>query len=51
MRPDDVDVGSDTYLNVPIAEFGEALLRGMGWSGRSVPTPISVSQIPLHFEN
>lgn len=33
LRPDDVDVRSHTYKSVPVEKFGEALLRGMGWSG------------------
>jgi hypothetical protein len=33
LRADNVDVNSDSYVNVPIADFGAAMLRGMGWSG------------------
>lgn len=29
----DLSVDSETYQKVPIADFGAALLRGMGWSG------------------
>jgi G patch domain and KOW motifs-containing protein len=29
----DLDVESDAYRKVPIADFGAALLRGMGWEG------------------
>ena len=32
-QADDVDVESDAYAAVPIAEFGAAMLRGMGWTG------------------
>jgi hypothetical protein len=45
MRPDEVDINSDAYEAVPIEEFGAALLRGMGWSGkeRVKPTGAKVS--------
>ncbi|OQR91803.1 hypothetical protein THRCLA_08870 [Thraustotheca clavata] len=33
-RPDDMDIHSEAYEAVPIEEFGAALLRGMGWSGK-----------------
>ena len=32
-QADDVDVESEAYAAVPIAEFGAAMLRGMGWTG------------------
>ncbi len=32
-RADDIGVDSDAYRSVPIAAFGEAMLRGMGWKG------------------
>ena len=32
-RAPDVTVDSSVYTNIPIAEFGAALLRGMGWKG------------------
>jgi len=32
-RADDVPVDSSVYHETPIAEFGAALLRGMGWKG------------------
>lgn len=32
-RAEDVSARSQAYVNVPIAEFGAALLRGMGWRG------------------
>jgi G patch domain/KOW motif-containing protein len=31
--PDELPTDSDSFQRVPIAEFGAALLRGMGWSG------------------
>ncbi len=34
-RADDLSVHSQSYVNVPIAEFGAAMLRGMGWKGQS----------------
>ncbi|EQC42738.1 hypothetical protein SDRG_00461 [Saprolegnia diclina VS20] len=39
MRPDDMDIYSDAYEAVPIEEFGAALLRGMGWSGKDRVQP------------
>ncbi len=30
-RAEDISVHSDAYINVPIGEFGAAMLRGMGW--------------------
>ncbi|KDO27972.1 hypothetical protein SPRG_07249 [Saprolegnia parasitica CBS 223.65] len=39
MRPDDMDIHSDAYEAVPIEEFGAALLRGMGWSGKDRVQP------------
>lgn len=33
MRPEDIDAKSESYVAVPIEEFGAALLRGMGWEG------------------
>jgi hypothetical protein len=35
LRAEDISVKSDAYVNVPIEEFGAALLRGMGWTGPS----------------
>lgn len=32
-RAEDVSVRSKTYVDVPVSEFGAALLRGMGWQG------------------
>lgn len=32
----DVDFKSDTYVSVPVDQFGAALLRGMGWADNSV---------------
>ena len=32
-QADDLDVESEAYANVPISEFGAAMLRGMGWTG------------------
>ncbi|KAG9399479.1 hypothetical protein AC1031_011878 [Aphanomyces cochlioides] len=34
MRPDELDIHSDAFEAVPIEEFGAALLRGMGWTGK-----------------
>lgn len=34
-RPDDLHVKSTSYENVPVEEFGAALLRGMGWDGKT----------------
>ncbi|GAX19303.1 G patch domain and KOW motifs-containing protein [Fistulifera solaris] len=31
--PDEPNIHSEQYQRVPIAEFGSALLRGMGWNG------------------
>ena len=33
-RADDISVHSNAYVNVPIAEFGAAMLRGMGWKSK-----------------
>lgn len=32
-RAQDLSVDSKAYVSVPIAEFGAAMLRGMGWTG------------------
>lgn len=32
-QAEDVSIHSSAYVNVPIAEFGAAMLRGMGWKG------------------
>jgi G patch domain/KOW motif-containing protein len=32
--PDELNIHSEQYQRVPIAEFGSALLRGMGWTGK-----------------
>ena len=32
-RPDALDVTSDSYDQVPVENFGLAMLRGMGWNG------------------
>jgi hypothetical protein len=32
-RAENIDVHSECYSTVPIANFGEALLRGLGWDG------------------
>eukprot|EP00903_Cladosiphon_okamuranus_P008182 g7881.t1 len=32
-RAEDLSVRSKAYVDVPVAEFGAALLRGMGWNG------------------
>ncbi|CAM9810114.1 unnamed protein product [Sphacelaria rigidula] len=34
-RAEDLSVRSQAYQDVPIHEFGAALLRGMGWSGQT----------------
>ena len=36
LRASDVPTDSDAYSNVPISEFGAAMLRGMGWKGDNV---------------
>jgi len=33
LRAEDLDVQSQAYSSIPVAEFGAALLRGMGWEG------------------
>jgi len=33
--PTDISVRSQVYKNVPISEFGAAMLRGMGWTGNN----------------
>lgn len=33
LRPDELDVHSDKYSEVPVEDFGAAMLRGMGWKG------------------
>ena len=33
LRSDDMDVKSESYKQIPIMEFGAAMLRGMGWDG------------------
>lgn len=33
VRAADIQVNSECYSTVPIVDFGEALLRGMGWDG------------------
>ena len=33
LRPNEMDVRSDSYQHIPIEEFGAAMLRGMGWTG------------------
>lgn len=35
LRAADMDVKSEKYQDIPILEFGAALLRGMGWKGPS----------------
>jgi G patch domain and KOW motifs-containing protein len=35
LRAENLDVNSDIYQSIPIAEFGAAMLRGMGWAGPS----------------
>lgn len=32
-RAEDIGVDSESYVAVPISEFGAAMLRGMGWTG------------------
>lgn len=36
LRANDVDFNSSIYKNVPIEKFGEAMLRGMGWTGEEM---------------
>ncbi len=33
-RAEDVSVDSKAYVNIPISEFGAAMLRGMGWKSK-----------------
>ena len=33
LRPEDIGVKSAAYKQIPIEDFGAAMLRGMGWSG------------------
>ena len=33
--PEENDVRSENYQKVPIEDFGRALLRGMGWDGKT----------------
>lgn len=40
-RADDVPVDSHVYHEIPIAEFGAALLRGMGWKGDDTNSGVS----------
>ena len=35
LRAGDIAASSQAYSTVPIAQFGEAMLRGMGWTGPS----------------
>mmetsp|Transcript_21825 Transcript_21825/g.53970 ORF Transcript_21825/g.53970 Transcript_21825/m.53970 type:complete len:592 (+) Transcript_21825:180-1955(+) len=42
----DLPVDSESYQKVPIADFGAALLRGMGWDGRSEATVADTSGLP-----
>ncbi|CAJ1925322.1 unnamed protein product [Cylindrotheca closterium] len=42
----DLSVDSESYQKVPIADFGAALLRGMGWDGRSDVTDDTGSGLP-----
>ncbi|CAM9264806.1 unnamed protein product, partial [Choristocarpus tenellus] len=53
-RANDIDVKSDAYRAVPVAEFGAALLRGMGWTGPSSEDQDAGSELfgqvePRHF--
>lgn len=41
----DLSVDSETYQKVPIADFGAALLRGMGWTG-SVDKSDTANNLP-----
>lgn len=34
-RPVELSVESDSYAKIPVSGFGEAMLRGMGWSGET----------------
>ena len=35
LRPDEISVKSSAYKQIPVEDFGAAMLRGMGWSGYS----------------
>ena len=43
----DVDFKSDSYLAVPVEQFGAALLRGMGWADNSTSSSSSKSEDKL----
>jgi hypothetical protein len=43
LRADDMDFKSDKYKEIPVEEFGAALLRGMGWEGYSKEDEITIA--------
>ncbi|RHY08386.1 hypothetical protein DYB28_001276 [Aphanomyces astaci] len=49
MRPDELDIHSDAFDAVPIEEFGAALLRGMGWTGKDRVEPTGSKVQMRHY--
>ncbi|KAF0686305.1 Aste57867_21911 [Aphanomyces stellatus] len=49
MRPDELDIHSDAFDAVPIEEFGAALLRGMGWTGKDRVEPTGAKVQMRHY--
>lgn len=45
LRPETVDVRSQTYKNVPVEQFGAALLRGMGWTGPTADDEVYMKRL------
>lgn len=46
--PEELNIHSEQYQKVPIAEFGSALLRGMGWSGEETKGEAEMSMPRPH---
>lgn len=44
-RAEDIGVDSESYVAVPISEFGAAMLRGMGWTGQDEKNKKSTENI------
>ncbi|ETV93121.1 hypothetical protein H310_12734 [Aphanomyces invadans] len=49
MRPDELDIHSEAFEAVPIEEFGAALLRGMGWTGKDRVEPTGSKVQMRHY--
>ena len=52
--PEENDVHSENYKKVPIEDFGRALLRGMGWDGKTgldSKTYVQISSIEKEVNN